>query len=90
MYGFESHLKTKIDIDILEDLETQLKNYGPLKDRNLFTLFLEAPKTPKLRQLRVNSPRLRRPLKLNRGKEEEEETKSFSKSAENFRDYTLH
>ena len=44
--ALQSHLKAQIKIDFLEVLETQLKTSGPIKDRNIFTSYLEAPKIP--------------------------------------------
>ena len=38
-----SHWKFQIKIDLLEDLAAQLKNFVTFKDRNVFTLYLEAP-----------------------------------------------
>ena len=58
--------KTKIKIDYLEDLEPHLKTCGHNKDSNIFNSYLKAPKRPSSRLLRLNSPWLRRPLKLNR------------------------
>ena len=88
MYGFSEPLKNPKRNRFLRRSKSPAKTSGPLKATKIFTLFLEAQKTPKLILLRVNSPRLRRPVKLNRGKEEEEEeeeeTTTFTKLAENF------
>ena len=87
--ALQSYWKAHIKSDFLEYLENQLKTSGPIKERNISTWYSEAPKTPWSRLLRLNPPWLRRPLKLNRTEEEDEEdeeyTKSFFKSAENFR-----
>ena len=40
-----SHCKALIKSNFLEYLETQLKTSGPIKDRNILTSYLEAPKT---------------------------------------------
>ena len=72
-----SHWKFQIEIDFLEDLATQLKIYVTFKDRNVVTLYLEAPKRPNSRLLRMSPPRLRRPSKIYRGQEEDEEETTF-------------
>ena len=47
---------SKIDIDFLEDLATQLKISVTFKVRNVFKLYLEAPKKTKLKTLKSESP----------------------------------
>ena len=44
--ALQSHWEAQIKIDFLEDLETQLKTYGPIKDRYIFTSYIKAPKKP--------------------------------------------
>ena len=66
LYGFAEPLKSPNKNWLLEDVETKLKTYGPIKNINIFTSYLEAQKTPQSRLLRLNPPWLRRPLKLNR------------------------
>ena len=48
--------KFKIKIHFLEELATQLNVSVTHKDRNVFTLYLEAPKRPNSRLLRVSPP----------------------------------
>ena len=38
--------KAQLKVNFLEDVATQLKTSGPMKNRNIFASYLEAPKTP--------------------------------------------
>ena len=44
--ALHSHWKAQIKIDFLQDVEPQLKSSGHIKDRKIFTLYLETLKTP--------------------------------------------
>ena len=59
----QSQWKFQMEIDFLEYLATQLKVFVAFKDRNVFNLYVEAPKRPNPRLLRVSLPWLRRPSK---------------------------